>query len=152
LAVKFLPWLMETPFKFEHVYDAPIEMVWRALTNENEMRAWYFPQLKEFKPIVGFDFVFANDGSSYQKEWRVTKVEYGSVLAHSWIYRGYAGSSEVNFELFKEGDKTRLILTHTGLASFPHDQHFARHRFEDGWKQILGINLKNHLVQRVREN
>jgi len=29
------------------------------------MSAWYFPQLKEFKPIAGFEFVFSNDGSSY---------------------------------------------------------------------------------------
>jgi uncharacterized protein YndB with AHSA1/START domain len=84
--------------------------------------------------------------SLYQKEWRVTKVEDGRTLAHSWVYKGYPGSSEVTFELFKEGDKTRLKLTHTGLASFPTDAHFARHRFEEGWKQILGINLKNHLA------
>ena len=136
---------METPFKYEQVYDASIEKAWQALTNEDEMRSWYFPQLIKFKPEVGFEFVFFNDGSPYQKEWRVTKVENGKLLAHSWIYKGYPGSSEVTFELFKEGAKTWLKLTHTGLASFPDDPHFARKRFEDGWKQILGVNLKNHL-------
>ncbi|TDQ11730.1 SRPBCC family protein [Pedobacter metabolipauper] len=138
---------METPFEFEQVYDAPIQKVWQALTNENEMSAWYFPQLVKFKPVVGFEFVFSNDGSPYQKEWRVTKVEDGRVLAHSWIYKGYPGSSEVTFELFKEEDRTRLKLTHTGLASFPGDPHFARIRFEGGWRQILGSNLKNHLTK-----
>jgi uncharacterized protein YndB with AHSA1/START domain len=137
---------MDTPFVLELVYDAPINKVWQALTDENRMRAWYFPQLMKFEPIVNFEFVFFNDGSLYQKEWRVTKVEDGRALAHSWVYKGYPGSSEVTFELFKEGDKTRLKLTHTGLASFPTDAHFARHRFEEGWKQILGINLKNHLA------
>ena len=136
---------METPFTFEQVYDASIETVWQALTDENKMREWYFTQLIKFKPIEGFEFVFSNDGSSYQKEWRVTKVEEGRLLAHNWVYKGYPGSSEVTFELFKEGDKTRLKLTHTGLASFTKDPHFARHRFEDGWKQILGSNLKKHL-------
>jgi uncharacterized protein YndB with AHSA1/START domain len=138
---------LDTPFELELVYHAPIENVWQALTDENEMRAWYFPQLIKFKPVVGFEFVFSTDGSPYQKEWRVTKVEDGRVLAHSWIYKGYPGSSEVTFELSKEEDKTRLKLTHTGLASFPHAPHFARSRFEDGWKQILGTNLKNHLVR-----
>ena len=136
---------MDTPFEFEQVYDAPIAKVWQALADKNKMRAWYFPQLLKFEPIVGFEFVFTNDGSAYQKEWRVTKVEEGRLLAHSWVYKGYPGSSEVTFELFKAGNKTRLKLTHTGLASFPHDPHFARKRFEDGWKQILGTNLKNHL-------
>jgi len=64
-----------------------------------KMRKWYFPQLKKFEPLVDFEFVFTNDGSSYQKEWRVTKVTDGRVLAHSWIYKGYPGSSEVTFEL-----------------------------------------------------
>ncbi|WP_432712855.1 SRPBCC family protein [Pedobacter sp.] len=136
---------MVTPFEFEQVYDAPIEKVWQALTDENKMRAWYFPQLIKFKPVVGFEFVFSNDGSTYQKEWRVTKIEEGHLLAHSWIYKGYPGSSEVTFGLFEEGEKTKLKLTHTGLSSFPADPHFARKRFEDGWKQILGSNLKDHL-------
>jgi uncharacterized protein YndB with AHSA1/START domain len=140
---------MDTPFVLEQVYDTPSRDVWKALTDENRMREWYFPQLIKFKPNEGFEFVFSNDGSPYQKEWLVTRVEDGRLLAHSWIYKGFAGSSEVTFELFEEGDKTRLRLTHTGLASFPNDAHFARHRFEDGWKQILGINLKNHLAKDV---
>jgi uncharacterized protein YndB with AHSA1/START domain len=88
--------------------------------------------LIKFKPIEGFEFVFSNDGSPYQKEWRVIKIEDGRVLAHSWIYKGFPGRSEVTFELFEEGDKARVKVTHTGLASFPNEPHFARHRFEDG--------------------
>jgi uncharacterized protein YndB with AHSA1/START domain len=137
--------IMDTPYVMEQAYDVPPSEVWQALTDENKMRKWYFPQLRKFEPIVGFEFVFTNDGSTYQKEWRVTKVTGGRLLAHSWTYKGYPGNSEVTFELFEEGEKTRLRLTHTGLASFPHDPHFARHRFEDGWKQIIGTNLKNYL-------
>jgi uncharacterized protein YndB with AHSA1/START domain len=136
---------MDTPFITEQVYDAPIAKVWQALTNEDEMRAWYFPQLKRFEPVVGFEFEFTSDGSEYQKEWRVTQVADGRLLAHSWVYKGYPGTSEVTFELFKEAGKTRLKLTHTGLASFPQDPHFARQRFENGWDNILRNNLKNYL-------
>jgi uncharacterized protein YndB with AHSA1/START domain len=34
---------MDTPFVIEQVYDAPIQKVWQALTDENSMRKWYFP-------------------------------------------------------------------------------------------------------------
>ena len=95
------------------------------------------------------DFKFINDGSTYQKEWRVTQVVDGEKLAHTWIYKGYPGSSEVTFELFAEGTKTRLRLTHSGLASFPHDPHFARERFEAGWQHILGDNLKLYLEKSL---
>ena len=142
---------MDTPFVLEQVYDVRSIVVWQALNDENGMSEQYFPQLIKFKPIEGFKSIFSNDGSSYQKEWHVTKVEDGQMLAHSWIYKGFLGSSEVTFELFEEGAKTRLKLTHTGLASFPNHAHFARHRFEDGWKQILGINLKNYLTKYVEQ-
>lgn len=136
---------MDNPFVMEQVYNAPVQQVWQALTVTKQMAAWYFPQLKQFEPVVGFEFAFVNDGSPYQKEWRVTKVVDGRLLAHNWAYKNYPGSSEVTFELFAERSKTRLKLSHTGLASFPGDPHFARHRFEDGWKQILGRNLKDYL-------
>jgi uncharacterized protein YndB with AHSA1/START domain len=140
---------MDTPFALEHVYDAPIEKVRQALTNEGEMREWYFPQLEKFEPIEGFEFQFKDDGSDYKKKWTVTRVVDGKLLAHSWIYKGYPGSSEVIFELFAQGEKTRLKLAHTGLASFPHDAHFARHRFEEGWDRIIGSNLKKHLEKHL---
>jgi uncharacterized protein YndB with AHSA1/START domain len=137
---------MDAPLVTEEIYSAAIKKVWQALTDESQMRAWYFPQLKKFSPVVGFDFEFEDDGSTYKKEWRVTQIVDGVKFSHSWKYKGYPGSSEVNFELFEEGSGTRLKLTHTGLASFPRDPHFARKRFEDGWRQLLGVNLKNHLA------
>lgn len=136
---------MEIPFVIEQIYNASIKKVWDALTDENKMRIWYFPQLKKFEPIVGFKFIFVDDGSTYQKEWQVTQVEFGKRLAHSWIYKSYPGSSEVIFELFEEGANTKLKLTHTGLASFPDDPHFARDRFESGWHTIICNNFKNYL-------
>lgn len=136
---------MSTPFVTEREYEAPIEKVWHALTNTDQLKQWYFPQVQKFEPVVGFRFEFADDGSPYGKEWVVTDVVPGRKLAHTWAYQNYPGSSEVTFELVEQGDKTRLVLTHTGLESFPAAPHFARRRFEDGWAQILGSNLKEYL-------
>ena len=136
---------MSTPFVIEQVYEAAIEKVWHALTDTDAMKAWYFPQLQKFEPVVGFVFEFATDGSPYGKEWVVTDVTDGRKLAHTWAYRNYPGSSEVTFALAEQGAKTTLTLTHTGLESFPADPHFARNRFVGGWAQILGSNLKEYL-------
>ena len=45
---------MDTPFVLEQVYNAKTIEVWQALTDENRIREWYFPQLIKFKPLVGF--------------------------------------------------------------------------------------------------
>ena len=54
---------MDTPFVLEQDYNASHKEMWQALTDENRLREWYFPQLIKFKPIEGFQFVFSNDGS-----------------------------------------------------------------------------------------
>ena len=103
--------------------------------------------MRKSEPKAGFEFGFSDLGSSYQKVWTVTRVIDGHLLAHSWTYKGYPGSSEVSFELSDMGDRSKLKLTHTGLASFPRDPHFGRQRFEEGWKNILGNNLKITLLR-----
>ena len=136
---------MDKPLVTEEIFQVPVQRVWRALTEESALRAWYFPQLRKFRPVVGFEFEFTDDGSAYQKEWRVTQVVDGAKLAHSWRYKGYRGVSEVSFDLFPEASSTRLRVTHTGLDSFPDDAHFARNRFREGWKQILRVKLRDYL-------
>jgi len=44
--------------------------------------------------------------------------------------------------LFADENKTILRVTQTGLESFPNDPHFKRERFEWGWDNLLGQNLK----------
>jgi len=137
---------MSTPLIKEFHYNASIEKVWRALTDKESMKKWYFPQLQKFEPTIGFKFQFEDNNAEYQKEWIVTNVAEGQMLAHSWAYKGYPGNSEVIFDLFSEENKTRLTVTQTGLDSFPDDPHFARERFEWGWENLLGQNLK-HLLE-----
>jgi len=111
------------------------------------MKQWYF-DLAEFRPEVGFEFQFTGgtEEHSYLHLCRITEVVPGRKLTYSWRYEGYAGNSFVTFELFAEGDKTRLKLTHAGLETFPaSNPDLRRENFEAGWTQIIGTNLKNYL-------
>ncbi|MVM37349.1 SRPBCC domain-containing protein [Spirosoma sp. HMF3257] len=137
---------MQIPLIKEFTYNLPIKNVWQALTDTDKMRKWYFPQLQKFEPIVGYKIQFDDTDSEYQKEWIVTKVEKGKTFAHSWAYKGYSGSSEVIVDLFEKGNETRLSVTQIGLESFPNHPHFKRERFERGWDNLLGQNLK-HLLE-----
>jgi uncharacterized protein YndB with AHSA1/START domain len=130
----------------ERVFDAPIARVWRALTENEQMRQWYF-ELKEFKPEVGFEFAFVveHEGMTYHHLCKVTEVVPQKKIAYTWRYKGHEGDSLVAFELFAAGDKTRLKLTHTGLASFPKSPAFKSDNFRQGWNEIIGKSLPKFL-------
>ena len=103
------------PIVMERILDAPVERVWTALTDVNEMREWYF-DLKEFRPEIGFEFEFVveHEGNNYHHLCKVSEVIPQKRIAYTWRYKGEPGDSLVTFELFPDGDKTRLKLTHSG--------------------------------------
>jgi uncharacterized protein YndB with AHSA1/START domain len=127
----------------ERTFDAPVGRVWTALTDVDQMREWYF-DLAEFKPQVGFEFDFTveHEGNSYHHLCRVTDVVPEKKIAYTWRYKGEPGDSLVTFELFPDGNKTRLKLTHTGIETFPKTPAYARKNFEAGWTAIIGSELK----------
>ena len=131
---------------FERTFNAPVGRVWKALTDVEEMRQWYF-NLKQFKAEVGFefDFVVEHEGTTYHHLCKVTEVIPQKKLAYTWRYKGHEGDSLVTFELFADGDETRLKLTHQGLETFPKTAAFARKNFEAGWTAIIDSELKQFL-------
>ena len=127
----------------ERTFAAPVARVWKALTDVGEMKQWYF-DLKEFKPEVGFEFEFIveHEGMKYHHLCKITEVIPQRKLAYTWRYKGHEGNSLVTFELFADGNKTQLKLTHEGLETFPKTPLFARKSFMEGWTQIIGSSLK----------
>jgi uncharacterized protein YndB with AHSA1/START domain len=127
----------------ERTFNAPVTRVWKALTDADEMRVWYF-DLKEFKPEVGFEFEFniEHEGARYHHLCKITEVVPQKKIAYTWRYAGEEGNSLVTLELFPDGEKTRLKLTHEGLNTFPKLPAYARANFERGWTEIIGSSLK----------
>jgi len=134
---------LEEAVIIERTLNAPVAQVWKALTDVDQMRQWYF-DLKEFKPEVGFEFEFVveHDGNTYHHLCRVTEVISEKKVAYTWRYKNEPGDSLVTIELFAEGNKTRLKLTHSGIETFPKTPAYARKNFEAGWTQIIGSELK----------
>jgi uncharacterized protein YndB with AHSA1/START domain len=133
------------PFVIERTYNAPVNKVWKAITDRDLMQQWYF-NIAAFKPEVGFEFTF--DGGSKEKTYthlcKILEVIPNKKLSYSWRYKDYEGYSVVTFELFDEGEKTRLKLTHTGLETFPQvSKDFSKESFTQGWTHIIGTSLKN---------
>jgi uncharacterized protein YndB with AHSA1/START domain len=138
--------MKQEPFEIERTFNAPAEKVWKAITDKDEMKQWYF-DIADFKPEVGFEFEFTagSPKKTYVHKCKITEVIDGKKLTYSWSYEGYNGKSFVTFELFDEGDKTRLKLTHEGLDSFSGEGDFAKESFAQGWTYIIGKSLKEYV-------
>ncbi|MBA2611334.1 MAG: SRPBCC domain-containing protein [Bacteroidetes bacterium] len=141
--------MIQDAFTIERIYNAPIEKVWKAITNKSEMKKWYF-DLPEFKAEVGFEFQFTggpDGGKQYLHLCKVTEAIPNEKLTYSWRYDGYPGNSFVTFELFADNGKTKLKLTHAGLDSFVPESNpdFAAKNFAEGWNHIIGKALNEYL-------
>ncbi|RYJ42582.1 SRPBCC family protein [Flavobacterium beibuense] len=134
---------METttkPLTLERTYNATADRVWSAITDVSKMRQWYF-NLEAFEPRVGFKFQFAagcEGEDDYIHLCEVTEVDECKKITYSWKYEDREGMSYVSWELFPEGDKTKLVLTHKGLETFPPHKDFTRDSFNGGWTHFLG--------------
>ena len=136
------------PIIIERTFKTTPSKLWNALTDNKEMKHWYF-NLEDFRAEVGFQFQFSG-GPSPDKQYlhlcEVTEVIPEQKLTYSWKYDGFAGISYVSFELFPDGENTKLKLSHEGLESFPKENtDFARHNFEEGWDSIINESLQKYL-------
>jgi len=134
------------PLIIERTFNAPAAMVWRAITNVEEMRKWYF-DLAEFEPEPGFEFDFTveHGGNTFVHLCKVTEAVPEKKIAYTWRYQGQEGDSLVTMELFPDGDQTRLKLTHEGLHTFPNKPEYARGNFQQGWTSLIGTELTQYL-------
>lgn len=135
------------PLIIERTLNAPADIVWKAITNKQHMKEWYF-DLEEFIPEVGFKFQFSSPGKEGQlflHLCEITEVVPLRKITYSWCYEGYEGMSYVTFELQALGPKTKVTLTHTGLHSFPAIKALAPENFLEGWTAIIGTLLKDYV-------
>jgi len=136
------------PLIVEKTYNASANRVWNAITDENQMKKWYFETLKSFKPEVGFETKFSvqADDKDYLHIWKVTKVIPDKSISYTWKFGGYPGESLVTFEISEENNLTKVKLTEVGIESFPQDNpDFTRENKLIRWNYFMGKRLKEHL-------
>lgn len=139
--------IIHQPLIIERVFNAPVEKVWNAITDKNQIKEWFF-DIEEFSLEPGFEFRFVGgkDNVNYLILCKVIDVVKGRKFSYSWRYEGFRGNSTVTFELFPESEGTRLKLTHEGLETFPMGKPgFLNGSFIPDWEEYLIGNLKKIL-------
>jgi len=139
---------IDPPIIVEETYNKPIETVWRAITEPVQMRKWFFDNIPDFKPEVGFEIEFdvETGGRVFPHQWKITKVESGKLIEYNWKYGGYQGDAYVTFELTPEENATRLRLTNIVVEDFQEGiPEFKRESCIGGWNYFIKERLKKYL-------
>ena len=136
------------PIVVEQTYDAPRDSVWRAITEVDRMTEWFFEEIPDFRPEIGFntEFNVRAGHKDFLHQWKVTQVQPGEKIAYTWRYQGHPGQSDVKFELQDTDSGTHLKLTHRGIDSFPTDiSEFSCESCTEGWNYFLKERLPVYL-------
>jgi len=140
--------------RLERTLDAPVEKVWRYLTEADLRRSWFMGGTDagangEFEVLVDHDNLSEDDDVAYPESYaefkgavwteKVLRFE-PSKLLQTTFQGGKNGT--VTYELSPDGDRTRLVLTHSGIANPVGAQDFG-----SGWNSHLTV-LEERLAGR----
>jgi uncharacterized protein YndB with AHSA1/START domain len=142
--------------RLERLLDAPVETVWRYLT-EAELRGQWFMGGTDAK--AGGEFELLNDHDNLSDDDVPYPENYAEFKGSRWteqvtrfepphlLETTFQGgrNGTVTFELSGEGGKTRLVLTHRGIESPVGAQDFG-----SGWNSHLTVLEERLAGRRVR--
>lgn len=135
------------PLIIEQEFGASAELLWRAITDKELMKKWYF-DIPNFKLELGAKFQFEGSAEKtcYVHLCEILEIIPFKKLKYSWKYEGYKGISFVTFELEPMGNITKLKLTHEGLETLQSENtHFRKDNFIQGWKFLIQESLIHYM-------
>ena len=139
--------------RLERLLDAPAETVWRYLTEAELRRQWFMGGTDARE---GAEFELLNDHDNLSDEKVPYPEDYAPYKGRTWhekvirfdpprlLETTFQGGKNgvVTYELRPEGDRTRLVLTHSGIASPTGSQDFG-----SGWNSHMTV-LQERLAGR----
>jgi len=123
----------EHEVRFDRRVDQPVAKVWAALTDPVVLKNWLGDITIE--PRVGGKYVIDFRGAEMMTG-TITVFEPQRALAYTWIEDGKLPPSHVRWELSRDGDGCRLVLTHTYPASMTRRDIVP---FLAGWHAFLDV-------------
>ena len=143
--------------RLERLLDAPVETVWRYLTEADLRREWFMGGTDataggEFDLLVDHDNLSTDDvpyPESYAEfkgaTWTETVTRFDPPHLLETSFQG-GKNGHVTYELNDEGGRTRLVLTHSGIVSGTGAQDFG-----SGWNSHLTVLQKKLAGEGVRD-
>ena len=143
--------------RLERLLDAPAETVWRYLTEADLRSRWFmggtdatlngeFELLNDHDNLSDEDVPYPADYAPYKgRTWNEKVLRFDPPRLLETTFQG-GKNGIVTYELFREGERTRLVLTHSGIQSGTGAQDFG-----SGWNSHLTV-LQERLAGRSVKN
>jgi uncharacterized protein YndB with AHSA1/START domain len=141
--------------RLERTLDAPTDKVWRYLTDAELRREWFMGGTDaradgEFEVINDHDNLSDEEApypESYAQykgtKWNEKVIRFDPPRLLETTFQG-GKNGTVTYELFPHGDRTRLVLTHSGIQSGTGAQDFG-----SGWNSHLTVLQEKLAGRRV---
>lgn len=140
---------MENEIRRSVILSAPIDRVWKAISDANEFAIWFRAKVsKPFEPGASIQCQSTYPGHEGDS-WEMTIIEMTppTRLSYQWpAYYGHDSDRDgtldplltVTFDLEPCAEGTKLTVTETGFANLPADYAPTAFRDNDhGWKEQL---------------
>lgn len=124
--------------------NAPIDRVWKALTDQEELATWMLVPT-DFKPEIGREFTFtgmADENSDGVIRCKVKEMVKNKKLVFTWNSALIKAETLVTIELDAKGAQTQLTLVHSGWEKLPANAEIVRGHHDEGWDLRLNEKIK----------
>lgn len=134
----------------EQTYNHPIDKVWKAITEKEQISKWFIHS--DFEAKEGYDYTFTatEEHGSTQIHGTVLKAD-PYTLVYTWKVGDAPLHTTVTWHLESIGSQTKLTLEHAGISQFDREtaEQMLGH-FGKGWDACLSV-LPNHLNNETTE-
>jgi uncharacterized protein YndB with AHSA1/START domain len=143
--------------RLERTLDAPIDKVWRYLTEAELRREWFmggtdarpdgeFELLVDHDNLSDEDVPYPEDYAAHKgARWHEKVLRFEPPRLLETTFQG-GKNGNVTYELFPDGERTRLVLTHSGITSPTGFQDFG-----GGWNSHLTVLQEKLAGRSVRD-
>jgi len=141
----------ESTLVIERTFTAPVEMIWRAWTDRDELLKWFCPSdfkvaFCELDPRVGGEWrsgMESPEGEKHIAHGRIVSMDPPRklVMTHQWEKEdgGVKPETTITVEIVEQGNHSKMTFTQEGFWSIE-----ARDMHNEGWSECFQ-NLEKSL-------
>ena len=131
---------MQDIIQKEHVFNHPIDLVWKAISEAEEISTWFIKA--NFKAEKGYKYTFSHTDESTGDCTDITGevLEATPVykLVYTWVVPGTGVDTTVSWQLEETTEGTKLLLEHSGISQYPGETAVKMfNSFSGGWDNCI---------------